>query len=360
MLTVMIADDEAIERDYLKSILQKYPAVYCLIHEAANGEQAVEAAFQKKPDIIVMDIKMPLLNGLEAAIRIKARYEHTVIILNSAYSEFDFAQKALHYELDAYLLKPAAEHEIIDTIEGALRKKKFQTKTSMDLNTTGRFGLIEYPYEELDRLIDSIRIKDLKLSDASIQDFLEKLRTLNITADEYRLFVINAVFNIMRSLNGLAAEEDLYLIEHKAHLDKISQAHYWHEIYALAEEFLTAVFSIVKSSLDASRNFSGLVEKYIEDHYKDDLTLEKLADVFHFSPAYLSRKFHQDKGCTINDFIRSVRVGRARSMIENSDLAIREIALKCGFSNISHFNRVFKAMTGKTPSEYKTKEDLPS
>ena len=124
LYTIMVVDDEIIEREYIKGIVLKYPNRYCLVGEANNGKQAINIALDKRPDVIIMDISMPLLDGLESSRLIKLEYKNSVIILNSAYSEFEFAQKAISYGLDAYLLKPASENEIIDTIESSLRKAK--------------------------------------------------------------------------------------------------------------------------------------------------------------------------------------------------------------------------------------------
>lgn len=124
MLKVLIADDEAIERKYLSSLFQKRPDQYCIVGEARNGRQIVELARQTKPDIIIMDIHMPLMNGLESAHEIRQEFPQTLILLNTAYAEFEFARKAIDYNLDAYLLKPASEEQIFGAIENCLDKRQ--------------------------------------------------------------------------------------------------------------------------------------------------------------------------------------------------------------------------------------------
>ena len=105
MLKILIADDEQIERRYLKNLLQKHRALYQIVGEAATGEEVLKLTSQLKPDVIIMDINMPSMNGLDSANLIKKKYPNICILLNTAYAEFEFARRALEYGLDAYLLK---------------------------------------------------------------------------------------------------------------------------------------------------------------------------------------------------------------------------------------------------------------
>lgn len=92
---------------------------------------------------------------------------------------------------------------------------------------------------------------------------------------------------------------------------------------------------------------------YIEAHYKEANSLKVLADIAHFSPTYLSRMFHQETGCTLCSYINKKRIENAKRLLLQSEQSIQEIAIDCGFINISHFNRVFKNLVGKSPMEYK-------
>lgn len=119
MITILLADDEAIERRYFRNLFHRHPE-YQVVGEAQNGKEIIELASKTKPDIIIMDIHMPLINGLESAHKIKKKFPETIIILNTAYADFEFARKALDYRLDAYLLKPASEQKIIETIQSCI------------------------------------------------------------------------------------------------------------------------------------------------------------------------------------------------------------------------------------------------
>lgn len=233
MLTVLIADDEELEREYLNRILTKQPEKFYVTGMAENGEEAVELALKKRPDIVILDIYMPVKNGLEAAAFLKQRFPDMIIILNTAYAEFEFARKAVEYHLDGYLLKPSPEKTIIETI-------------------------------------------------------------LNCAKEEPQ-----------------------------------------------------------KPFLRKQKQYIQDIEAYIDVHYKEEITLKELAKVAHFSPTYLSKIFHEETGCTIRTFINQKRIANAKKMILNTDLSMQEIAAQSGFGNISHFNRVFRKLTGKSPMELK-------
>lgn len=352
MYTILLADDELIEREYLKSIFKKYPGDYIVIGEASNGEQVIKIANNLKPDIVIMDISMPIINGLEAAKKIKEIFEDTIIILNSAYSEFEFAQKAINYNLDSYLLKPANEKEIIDTIQSSIYKSKdissSQIRKSQKLET-------DYPYELIDDLVVSIQAKDLDLLDFSSNTYINYLKKSKTETGDNRIFVINTIFTVMRIMKQSYPEDARCLLRCEGYINDVSQVEYSHKIVSLAEEFFVTVRLLVKNYSLYSSNFTDNLEKYLDENFQKDISLESLSEKFHFSPTYLSRKFHQDKGLTINSYLKNKRIEYSIHLLKDSDIPINDLASKSGYNNISHFNRVFKEVTGKTPTEYRSK-----
>lgn len=92
---------------------------------------------------------------------------------------------------------------------------------------------------------------------------------------------------------------------------------------------------------------------YLDDHYDENLTLEKVADVAGFSKYHFSRLFKQCSGYNFYDYLCHRRIKSAEGLLMNSDLPITEIALQSGFSSLSSFNRTFKKLKSCTPSEYR-------
>jgi response regulator NasT len=124
-LRILIADDESIR---LLSLRAQLTALgHQVVGEASTGEEAVALAERGRPDLAILDIKMPLVDGIEAAERI-TRTRPIPIILLTAYSEAQLVERAAQANISAYLMKPVSEEDLLPAITLALtRFKQFQT-----------------------------------------------------------------------------------------------------------------------------------------------------------------------------------------------------------------------------------------
>ncbi len=120
-LRVVVADDESIRLMSLKTQMESMGLQ--VVGEAVNGKQAVDLVCRLKPDLAVLDIKMPEMDGLEAAKAIAAEYPIPVIVL-TAYSERSLAERAIEAGVFAYLMKPVSEDDLLPTI--LLAKSRFR------------------------------------------------------------------------------------------------------------------------------------------------------------------------------------------------------------------------------------------
>lgn len=116
-MKVVLADDERIERIAMKKFLEGHFRDLEVVGEAVNGKKAVELADKVKPDIMLMDIKMPVLDGLEAVHQIHQRHPGIKFIIVSAYDHFDYAKKAMKEGVKEYILKPVQKQEIIQAMK---------------------------------------------------------------------------------------------------------------------------------------------------------------------------------------------------------------------------------------------------
>ena len=119
-LTVVIADDEPITRMDLRELL--LDSGYEVVAEAGDGFDALEACRKYQPDIVLMDIKMPLLDGLSAAKMIVQEDLTDAIILLTAYREMEFIDEAKKIGVNGYLVKPIDEKSLIPSMEVMLSK----------------------------------------------------------------------------------------------------------------------------------------------------------------------------------------------------------------------------------------------
>src|SRR6478672_13193365 len=116
---VLVAEDEALIRLDLKEMLEEEG--YDVVGEAADGEQAVKLAQEPKPDLVILDVKMPVLDGISAAEQIVAARIAPVVML-TAFSQRDLVERAVEAGAMAYLVKPFAKSDLLPTIEVAVAR----------------------------------------------------------------------------------------------------------------------------------------------------------------------------------------------------------------------------------------------
>jgi two-component system, response regulator YesN len=130
MIRLLIVDDEQIEREGVQVILEKsFPDL--VIKQAKNGNMAVQLAGEFEPDLILMDIKMPGMNGLEAVEIISSNYPHIKFIMVTAYDTFDYMRQAIKFGVKDYLLKPSKASDIVMTI-GKVIEQITEEKVSLE------------------------------------------------------------------------------------------------------------------------------------------------------------------------------------------------------------------------------------
>lgn len=137
MCTLLIVDDENIEREAIQYFIKQAGLEFELIEEAVNGVEAVNKALEIIPDIIIMDIKMPGKNGLEAAKEIRQFNTQCKIIFLTAFNEFEYAQKAIKVKAEDFILKPVYQDTLIEVLAGLLDYFKNSPTITMSLSLSG-------------------------------------------------------------------------------------------------------------------------------------------------------------------------------------------------------------------------------
>jgi two-component system response regulator YesN len=136
MYKILIADDEKITIESLKFIIEKNFSEIDVISTARSGREAIEKVEEAAPDIIFMDIRMPGINGLEAIREIRKKHGRIVIIVLTAFDQFDFAKEAVNLGVMEYLLKPVNRMKVIEVVNkamGVIRAEKEKRKAELEL-----------------------------------------------------------------------------------------------------------------------------------------------------------------------------------------------------------------------------------
>src|SRR5580692_2635990 len=123
-IRILLADDHTVVRKGLRLLLESVPEFH-VIADASSGREAVALAEQHMPDVIVMDVAMPILNGIEAARQITAKLPQTSVVFLSMHADEGYVLKALKAGARAYLLKDSAEDDLINAVKAVSDGKAF-------------------------------------------------------------------------------------------------------------------------------------------------------------------------------------------------------------------------------------------
>jgi two-component system response regulator NreC len=124
MIRILLADDHTVVRKGLRLLLESQ-ADFEVIADACDGRETVALAEQHQPDVVVLDVAMPILNGIEAARQISAKFPQVAIVFLSMHSDESYVLKALKSGARAYLLKDSAEYDLIAAIKAVSEGKAF-------------------------------------------------------------------------------------------------------------------------------------------------------------------------------------------------------------------------------------------
>jgi DNA-binding NarL/FixJ family response regulator len=123
-IKILLADDHTIVRQGIARLLEDH-AEFRVIGEAVNGNEAIEKSVLLKPDVVIIDIAMPLLNGIEAARRIRKQLPQVKIIILSMYAQEHYIHELLEAGISGYLLKDSSGRDIIQAIQAAIKGETF-------------------------------------------------------------------------------------------------------------------------------------------------------------------------------------------------------------------------------------------
>lgn len=123
MINIMLVDDEVLALDYLKNMVEWEKYGYHIVGCANSGKKALELYDKTTPEIVISDIRMPAMDGLEMTKRLKKKNKDVVVILLSAYKDFEYAKKGIQYGVSDYLLKHELSEEILLEELGRVREQ---------------------------------------------------------------------------------------------------------------------------------------------------------------------------------------------------------------------------------------------
>ncbi|NOW87158.1 two-component system response regulator YesN [Clostridium beijerinckii] len=505
MFKILIVDDEFIEREGIIFLIKKFSFDFD-IKECSDGEEALEYLKKNSVDVLLTDVRMPFMDGIELSQNAKLIYPDLKIIIFSGFGEFEYAKRAISLGVYDYILKPISQAEFKKTIESVIEKieqenkekqakewRNFTEKEHILLKVISgipiesireRFSLDNYAdfINKYKRMILMEVDKDLfnnhqEFIKEILDDFQDKADYLNLNpyqgifffyefidetvlkntctkihnviSEEYGVDCYFSISNLITSPSIISEEysnmehimeqrffvPDKYIfskkvemtlestdekfdstilknIEHhikvrdfcslKSSVDllikKFSAQSDFSQIYVkfiltniyrnicnemkeaneidldgeidkiYSSRTIQEIRDILNNVIDnMEKQFSKesfnhrheieLVKSYIYENYGKDLSLDILAEYVYMAPSYLSSMFKKETSVGINVFIKNYRMEKAKDMLENTNIRIKDIGNIVGYSNTSYFCQSFKEFYGLTPEKYRQKDE---
>ncbi len=384
-MNILIADDESVIREGVeRTILAHFPTFNVSL--ASDASEAASLLEREAIDVVLTDILMPGLNGLEFMRVSRRKYPNVKWVVISAHSEFSYAQKAVQLGARDYLLKPIGKQrltELMDSLQAEIAKEKEASREGALLRNGLKY-LREAVFQRLAAGLD-IGKMDLQpfserhptyylimvtLDAGNSNVHLEHFIVENVLAELLDMRGDGFVISIDRqSLLGLVtlSEPDMIvtlLADLKTHLKHYLKIPFQvlhsdqmtdiREVPSVVSRFRQASASEKFETLESGGDKAiDIALQYIQAHYAEDLTLEKVASVVFLNPAYFSLLFKQKTGQGYKDYVTSLRLEQAKSLLSGSELKLADIAERIGYNDVRHFTQMFRKKYEMTPTEYR-------
>lgn len=183
-LSILIADDEAIVREGIRDRIDWTALGYRLIGDFEDGRSALEAARSHRPDVVLTDIRMPFLDGIELTRRVVDELPDTQVLLLTGHDEFEYAQSAVRLHVRDFLLKPISAREleeVLDRLAGDLRAERARRRSA---------ERVRRQWHENLPILTERALNELLYGERPVEDALARLRQLGVTLPTGRCRVV--------------------------------------------------------------------------------------------------------------------------------------------------------------------------
>lgn len=401
MYKILLVDDDRLIRRSLATTIPWKRYGYELVGEASNGEEGLSLIDQHKPQIVISDIKMPFMDGLQMASIGKTRYPEMKVILLTGYEDFKFAQEAIKIKAFDYLLKPVESSILLKKVQQAAMEWEYEQRSQMQKVKGIRFLKQKWLkkllhqrhhsleiYNQMEKFnvhlkgeyvaVSIIRLEDIQKEGQIDEESLDHVYKICSKAIENRGEVFdwdeNEFIVILQgySKEGMLKEMEK-LIERicfniEAELG-IRATAAMGEVHKSATSIALSYFKareVLESRSVVAQNqilhrphedYGSVVDKaieYMEQHYnKEGLTLNEVAQAVHVNPSYLSNMFKVKKGTNFSDCLLELRMRKAMELLRDRNAKVYEVAEMVGYSNPQYFSVCFKKYVGLSPLDFK-------
>lgn len=380
---VIIADDEPLILRNLTQIIDWHSLDCEIIGTAQNGQEALELSETEHVDLVLTDISMPGITGIDLLKELQNLPHKPIVILISGYDEFEYAREAIKNNALDYILKPIDYNELQDCINKAIDRlenqkikeseyEKFiiyelmtREKISHDvINKKQTYIALTVKTQEqniefgIQKIYDSVMKSNTKqyVYRMSNEGVMIVLEFSNHFPDDFYVSVENFAQQIVNNVKQKCVIAIGKLVDCLFDIrQSVDDARDLLKFGAFTNSNIISAESI-KGEYKPKQTTADLMNEavdYIKSHFEQDLGIEKVAEHVGLSVSYFSNQFKQITGITFLEYLTNVRIDHACMLLEKLDLKTYEIAEKVGYTDQRYFSQVFKKKKKRTPSEYR-------
>ncbi|WP_123041641.1 response regulator transcription factor [Cohnella candidum] len=360
MYDVLIMDDEPWARQIVKSLGDWDRLGLRIVGEADDGYLGIELAAERKPHIIITDMRMPGLGGDKLLQSLQERFPNVKILIMSGYEDFSYLKQAIQSKAVNYMLKPISAEELNQSLAECIEQlNKESSESPTPRKATHLDTSVQDRYLTYRKLIQS---NLLDLNDKALAEtFSQMAQYLDQTLmDEHtrKGMPYKIAYDFIAILEEALVSDDLQPVQlvpqveiWRESIERASMRDAIKETENLYQEVLRSL-QIIRQ--DRDRLDIDKVKEFIERNYSQAISLETLAKKFAVRKEYLSRQYKARLGETVMDAITRVRMEKAKELLVTNGLSIKRTAELTGFTDITYFYRVFKKFYGIPPGNMRS------
>lgn len=343
MYKILIVEDEELERTSIKIFLEENLPEAEIVGEARSGFEALEMIENREINLMLVDINIPGVDGLEVIRHARKKLPDAVIIITTAYDDFNVAHRAIKLKVDDFLLKPIRKEVLLDSV------KSFASRVGGDRKTDKSNKLLA-------KLEVELRKCSYKASVDILREYIDQLyleyHDVNVISKRLQELA-KLILKIAEELgvgdtNELVVQMEKLKIKYLLYNNK-------HDAYNEVIKMVDIVFDRMNLKGKLSDGGMKSVIDYIERNLKRGISLEDVANHVNISTYYLSKIFKKEMGVNFITYVTDRKMDLAKEMLINTDIPVLNIALDLAYNEANYFSKAFKKKTGLTPSEYREK-----